>query len=272
MSITSILQIETATDYKIHAARWNGESQPLDVYLRDKKEWHNWNQYFGKKHEFNRPYILALADFYPERHIWLFGGIYRVENYDKRPPLSKIESHAYTTQLTAKGAELIGRLKIRARFSRNRTFKLEGQIENLKLEQVLRTPYTGPGFPGYDRASLTYTELCSIIHNDRQDWKTALINMKGIYLITLKDGKHYVGSAYGDTGIWSRWANYALTKDGGNAEMRTLNTSTEGLFIEGARFTLLESWPVRTNDSHILSRETYWKVALSSREHGINNN
>jgi len=56
------------------------------------------------------------------------------------------------SELTDKGAELIGRLKIKVNFSRGRTFKLEGQIDKLILSEILPTSYTGPTFPGYDNA------------------------------------------------------------------------------------------------------------------------
>ncbi len=33
--ITKIIRIDEPDKYKLHAARWNGEDQPLDVYVRD---------------------------------------------------------------------------------------------------------------------------------------------------------------------------------------------------------------------------------------------
>ena len=81
-----------------------------------------------------------------------------------------------------------------------------------------------------------------------------------------------MGSASGDIGIWSRWQAYARTRHGGNVEMRKLDDSTDGSFINQARFTLIESWPTRTDDRVILQRESYWKDALMSRQTGINRN
>ena len=96
--------------------------------------------------------------------------------------------------------------------------------------------------------------------------------MKGIYLITLKNGMHYIGSASGDVGIWSRWSDYVHNKHGGNIEMRKLDAATNGLFINDARFTLIEAWPMRTDDKFIYERENYWKTAINSRKYGMNNN
>lgn len=270
--IAKLLSIDKPNSFKLHAARWNEIEQPLDVFLKDQNSWHGWNSWFGGRHEFNRPYILSLMDFYPETGLWLFGGIYAVENYKVRPDVKLAKTHAYNTSLTNQASHLIGRLKIRLPLARGRAFLLENQLDKMELVEVLRTTYTGPSFPGYDQASLTYSDLLSIVTNDRQDWKTALVNMKGVYLITFCDGRNYVGSAYGNVGIWARWQAYAHTKHGGNIEMRNLHRATDGLFIEGAKFTLIEAWPTRTDDSIILHREAYWKDALMSRDHGLNRN
>jgi len=65
---------------------------------------------------------------------------------------------------------------------------------------------------------------------------------------------------------------YVKTKDGGNKEMRKLNIATNGDYITNARFTLIESWPMRTDDKFIIARENYWKIATSSRNNGLNHN
>ncbi len=56
--LSSIIQIDDPTKYKFHAARWNGDTQPLDVYVRDKDEWRKWNTWRGGKDEFSREHIL----------------------------------------------------------------------------------------------------------------------------------------------------------------------------------------------------------------------
>ena len=81
-----------------------------------------------------------------------------------------------------------------------------------------------------------------------------------------------MGAAYGEIGLWNRWANYVITKDGGNKELSELNKETNGTYIERARFTLIEAWPMRTYDKTILDREGYWKRALLSRSIGLNSN
>ena len=86
LALASVITIPDAKEYKVHLASWNQEDQPLEVFVRDREEWDDWNRWRSTKDQFNRPYIFSLIDFYPEPDIWLFGGIYRVLS---RSPVSK---------------------------------------------------------------------------------------------------------------------------------------------------------------------------------------
>ena len=44
ITLEDIWQIGKLGDYKLHFARWNGETQPLEV-VRDKGEWQGWQEY-----------------------------------------------------------------------------------------------------------------------------------------------------------------------------------------------------------------------------------
>ena len=78
IAITDLIKIDNPYDFKFHAARWNGDIQPLDVYVREKKAWFGWNTWRNSKDEFSRQYVFSLIDFYPENDTWLFGGIYKI--------------------------------------------------------------------------------------------------------------------------------------------------------------------------------------------------
>ncbi|MGB0659549.1 MAG: hypothetical protein ACPGNV_05155 [Mangrovicoccus sp.] len=55
------------------------------------------------------------------------------------------------------------------------------------------------------------------------DRRAALEDFDGVYLITdIHTGRRYIGSAYGDLGIWSRWHQYIDTEHGGNVELTRL--------------------------------------------------
>ena len=106
---------------------------------------------------------------------------------------------------------------------RNTRPKFEKHYGKLEVAEILREPYSGRVFPGYENIDLTFSELETLVLRGRPDWKQALELAKGIYLITdTKTEKRYIGSAYGNVGIWSRWSNYVVTGHGGNVELRAL--------------------------------------------------
>jgi hypothetical protein len=271
LQLSSLLPIANPEDYKAHLACWNRETQPLDVFVRDRGEWDLWNSWRSGKDEFNRAYILSLIDFYPEPGVWLFGGIYKV--------LSRAQanqSHSYKVEGAQGYDDLVGRLKIRfTRPGRIRAVKLENYYGQMIISELLKESYTGERFPGYESISHDFGTLETIFRTHRPDWKAALENVKGVYLIADKgNGKKYVGSAYGDSGIWARWSCYIGTGHGWNDELTKLITR-EGLDYarRNFRISLLEYRPAKTDDRVIIEREGYWKEALLSRgQFGYNKN
>ncbi len=185
-------------------------------------------------------------------------------------------SDSYEVTLLKKGACFTGRLKIHSPY-RGRTTRVnfENHYGLFKVHEILREPYSGRRLPGYDDIDLSFEELEALVRNDRPDWKGALENIKGIYLISdTLTGKRYVGSAYSDQGIWSRWYNYAFSGHGGNVELRALILNpTLDYCRANFRFALLEHRSSRTADEFILSREAFWKRILLTRgEQGLNRN
>lgn len=76
--LEDIWPLGNLTDYKLHFARWNGESKPLEVWARDRQEWQEWQEYRPGRNDFNRPLIFSLMRFYHEADSWLFGGIFKM--------------------------------------------------------------------------------------------------------------------------------------------------------------------------------------------------
>jgi hypothetical protein len=213
--LSDIWSITAPENYKIHFARWNGDSQPLEVWVRDKLEWQGWQEYRPARDEFNRPSIFSLIQFYHEPDIWLFGGVFRVT---ERLP------DRYVVELTNEGAGFLGRLKLRSGYRERATrVNFENHYTSIEVQEILREPYSGRAFPGFENIDLSFDELEALVRNNRPDWKAALNSVKGIYLISDSNtGKRYVGSAYGVDGIWGRWCNYAASGHGGNVELRQL--------------------------------------------------
>src|SRR6266540_4137700 len=232
--LCEIWPISAPETYKLHFARWDGENQPLEVWVRDRQEWQGWQEYRPGRDEFNRPFIFSLIQFYHEPDIWLFGGVFHV-----------LQRHAdrYEVELTEEGAGFLGRLKLRSSYRERATrVNFENHYANLEVQEIIRETYSGRPFPGFEDIDLSFEELEALVRNSRPDWNAALASVKGIYLISdVTTGKRYVGSAYGDQGIWSRWCSYVATGHGGNVELRALvSDPTLEYCRKSFRFALLE--------------------------------
>ena len=266
--LQDIWPIENPGEYKIHFAKHNGKSHPLDVWVRRKAEWQNWQEHWPGRNDFNQPYIFSLMQFYHETGIWLFGGVFRV---------LKRHSDRYEVELSDFGKEFIGRLKIRSSCrNRNPRIKMLPHYHEFEVQEILREPYSGSAFCGYDEIDLSFEELEGLVENDRPDWKAALENVKGIYLITdTKSLKRYIGSASGDQGIWSRWKCYIETGHGSNKGLIGLIGNKADLVYcrSHFRFSLLEHRPIKTPNDKIRDREDFWKKILRTRgKDGLNYN
>ena len=263
------------TKYKVHLAAYNGYEQPLDVFARDRNEWKFWNEWRGGKDDFNREYILGLIPDYHKTDKYVFGGVFKViERYDDWQETEV----GYKVELTNQFDSLIGRLVVgfsRYQGLRGRAFLLENFMDSMTIAEILEKTYEGEDFPGYDNVRIDFSSLELLVQNQKTDWRVALENVKGIYLIVDKfNGKKYVGSAYGDSGIWSRWCTYINTGHGYNDELVEL---IEKNGIDYARkyfqFAILELRSMKTDDDTIIKRESFWKEVLLTRgSFGYNKN
>ena len=253
--------------YKIHLAAYNGYEQPLDVFARDREEWKGWNEWRGGKDDFNREYIIGLIPDYHKIDKYVFGGVFKViKRYDDWQETDV----GYKVELTNQFKSLIGRLVVgfsRYQGLRGRAFLLENFMDSMSIAEILENPYEGEEFPGYDNVRIDFSSLELLVQNQKTDWRVALENVKGIYLIVDKfNGKKYVGSAYGDSGIWSRWCTYINTGHGYNDELVML---IEKNGIDYARkyfqFAILELRSMKTDDDTIINRESFWKEVLLTR-------
>jgi len=269
--LPQILPIAHPEQFKLHLASSNGSDQPLDVFVRDRNEWDGWNRWRGTRDDFSRDYIFSLIDFYPEKDHWLFGGAYHVLS---RSLVNNAPS--YDIELLPDSQPLIGRLKLHLkRPSRAKAMNFENHYQSLVVVEIAPAPYSGEAFPGYEQIDVSFLMLETIFAIQRPDWKSALENVKGIYLITDKsNGMRYVGSAYGSTGIWSRWACYVQTGHGYNDELtKLITTSGKDHARQYFQFALLEYRPMKTDDTAIIQREQYWKEVLLTRgQYGYNRN
>ena len=95
-------------------------------------------------------------------------------------------------------------------------------------------------------------------------WVKALSSVNGVYLIKDKStGKQYVGSAYGENGIYGRWVAYAKNGHGGNKGLRGIDPSN-------FQFSILEIVSATTTAEGVIQCENKWKDKLGTREFGFN--
>jgi hypothetical protein len=259
------------TECKLHCAVFNGHDQPIDVLTRSWEEWVTWSRWRPSRDEFNRPHIFTVAR---DRHnpaLWLFGGVFEVVGRRNTP-----NAHSYDLALRE---DLLGpfikRLWVKFRPpGRAIRLSMENHIDHIEVVSVLEQPYAGEPFPGHDQINHTLGALETAVKQDWHDWRGALQHLKGVYVIhNIQTGQAYVGSACGDTGIWSRLCEYVDSLHGGNVALREL-VGQEGpdYARTNLRFALLEFWSMRTDDDHVRARESYWKEVLLSRKFGLNRN
>jgi hypothetical protein len=151
---------------------------------------------------------------------------------------------------------------------------MESVLPTMTVAFIQEELFAGDPFPGHDRINHSLADLQAVVGHARADWRIALESMKGVYVIhDTGTGQRYVGSAYGDTGIWQRWSYYASTLHGDNDGLKKLlEQKGEEYYRTNMRFALLEYWSMRTDDHHVLERESYWKDVLQARTLGHNKN
>lgn len=259
------------TEAKVHFAVYNQFDYPIDVLANDPDEWKGWNEYRSNKDDFNRRFIFSLAQDRHDPTLWLFGGVWEVVG---RRPEAKARSYDIIARDDILGP-FVKRLWVRARLT-SRTIRrsMETVLDDMTVASILEAAFVGDPFPGHDRINHSLAELQIVVSQQRPDWRIALEHMKGVYVIhDQQTGEPYVGSAYGDTGIWQRWSYYAATLHGDNIGLEAhLAAVGEDAYRQNMRFALLEFWSMRTDDAIVLARETYWKNVLLSRSLGHNKN
>ncbi len=250
---------------KLHLAIGSRDRfEPLYQFYRDGfKEW----QESQNKKNFEREYILSLIYFGKDE--WLFAGIFRKKGLEV-----KSDKIFYKTELLDFGEEFIGRLVIKYEKTFRQSYPyLENCINQFALSEIRKERYTVEPFPGFENVKIKHELLKSIISQEENSWKTALSNVKGIYLISdLTTGKLYVGSAYGENAFWNRWTDYVKFGHGGNKKLKKLISEKGTEYVENFQYSILETRSMNSEDDEIINRESFWKDILLSREFGYNEN
>ncbi len=265
-------------NYKVHfATGTNDKKKPYHQFLIGAfKEW----QECQTNKNFSRPYVLSLI--YYEKDVWMFGGIYKV--IGKPYPIEHSEDNwrgwKYSTELVDHQTDLIGRVFVSYKKEYRQSYiNLEMSPESgmrpqdMCISSILEKRVSITDFGGFDEVNIDYETLHAIVRDNISSWRSALSNVKGVYLIADKlTGKQYVGSAYGEECIWQRWAAYAHDGHGGNRELKTLLAEHGEEYKYNFKYSILEVCNMNLGNDYIIGRENYWKEVLQTRKFGLNKN
>ncbi len=128
-------------------------------------------------------------------------------------------------------------------------------------------------FKDYFEFILSFKELKEIVEEEYADWKKMLSATNGIYLIgDRKTGKLYVGSAYGEEGIWGRWKIYVKTNGHGNNKSLKELVETDKDYGYNFQFTILMLLSKTATADEVIEKETLFKKKLGTHAFGLNNN
>lgn len=146
-------------------------------------------------------------------------------------------------------------------------------ISNLKAVIEIHPGLHYQQFKDYFDFILDFKELQEIVTNQYSDWKKVLSITKGIYLINdVKTGKLYVGSAYGDDGIWGRWVNYVFTNGHGKNKMLIALLKDDPTYGFNFRFSILMLLPRTITPDEAIKKERLFKNKLGTNAFGLNSN
>jgi hypothetical protein len=257
----------TMGKFKIHCATGDNPTPLEAFYDGGFKKW----QESQNNRNFECAHILSLI------HLgsadWLFAGIYRVHGVRPRRNRKKSWFEYSTSEVTG-----LEHLTGRAIIDFNKRFRasyLKGErfADSLLVKEIKSERQSIGDFTGYNKVCLPFRGLKTVIRQKLQSWKTALSNVAGIYLIAdKKTGKQYIGSAYGDVGLWQQWCAYVDTGHGGNKELRELLSDKGDGYATNFLFTILEVTDLNASTEYITSREVHWKDVLLTRQYGYNSN
>ena len=270
------------TKIKFNMNAGNAEIKAWDLLFKeDETEWEQINAW-KTKHPNNNlnhaDYLLAFAQYYPYGpEYFIFGGLYKIKKIEPEVfdevgyELTLMDDYKeYRKRLIVKLKKTIGR-DLYNRLYKNIQDTLEPEVYEI-------APNTKLGhFPGYQNVTLSHPQMQQIILRNEPSWKQALMNVKGVYVITdLSNGKLYIGSASGNTdGIWQRWSDYANIENltGGNKLLNEIKLDKgKDYIVNNFQYSILEIFDTKTKADTIINRENYWKNVFCTRKYGMNYN
>ncbi|MCX8020841.1 MAG: hypothetical protein N2747_10145 [Chitinophagaceae bacterium] len=154
-------------------------------------EGHYWNYNKNKSYRVGQ-ITIGFVKINPKEDFWLLFHIGKVTR-----DLNVLNGVGYEYQELHEYKKYSGRLIIKFKNKAQAMIRnAESVINDCYVHQILPDIFENEVFPGYEKVHISWEEMKRVLEKD--SWKAALQNQKGIYLITDKSsGKMYVGSACG---------------------------------------------------------------------------
>lgn len=153
-------------------------------------------------------------------------------------------------------------------------YNIYGNVKSKPVIKILPLNFV-KDFPGLMNVKLNFWELKKIIDNpdSHSDWYDSLTRLQAVYLILDNyNGAQYIGTTYGESGLWQRWSEYVKTNGtGGNKELLML-LKTRPDFYNDIQFSILEVLTKTADQKYCTERESNWKAKLGSKTFGLNRN
>lgn len=261
----------------------------VDDYISGSEDFLPWILSNGSdKKSRNRRNEIQFQFIEVEYHKWLFVGAYLIKETNSQIKQVTYGNHHVKFALAERLEEydkFIEKVLVNHTNTGQSWFYVNPKIiESVVVESVNSISYFNQTshFPGYENISFSYQELKKNWSNS--SWRQYLSAVYAVYVITdVKTGKLYVGSAYGDNGVYGRWSTY-LSKGYDKSEMEENRYPNKRLceivekygisYIKKYfQYSLLEIFPKNdVGKQKALQRERYWKKLLKSKEHGYNAN
>ena len=264
--LNDILNLKDLENTKIRFLMKNRFQDPLHYYQHNKKRLFDC-QFWNINNKVFRPGKTAIGFLPIGKNKWLLFDISKITK-----DLEVLGGVGYEYEQMNEYKKYFGRVVIEYHQKNRTVVNLANTvIRDCKVLQILEDTYDVYDiFPGYEKVNISWKVMQNILN--KEVWKTALENQKGVYLITDKNnGKMYVGAAYGKNMIYGRWSKYIKKGHDGQVELKALDFS---YIKENFCYSILEIFKSTTPDKIILRREKWWKKTLqsSNKKYGYNGN
>ena len=270
------------TKVKFNMNEGNKDTTAWDLLREDNaslkyQRWLNMNAHYEKKNYNNNygnaKYVLSFAQYYLlGKEFYIFGGLFEIKSKNPQEDntigyiLTKLEKYQeYEKRLVIKLSKPVGQ--------RYNLWYDSVSNNGAEIYQIL-PPKVLDDFPGFSNVLLDHEDLQYIFRNQAPEWKIQLSSVKGVYCITdTNTGELYIGSAYGNGGIWQRWSSYANINNlaGGNKTFEEIKGKDPNYIINYFTYSILEIFDPKTSNNEVIRREEFWKKVFQSKEHGMNN-